>query len=144
MILSCIRGLGCEGLSCAANSLFSFTGPTAGSPTIVDLPQKAVSGICWSLHPLAVLILDIIERPMPEHPTVIFTVHYFNCIGLCVLHSCHQIENIFGTLQRSANNDNTELIQRLGDPSLGPLDGHGPRSSACDKCRSKKVRLPSN
>lgn len=42
-----------------------------------------------------------------------------------------------GTFRYSASNDDTEIIKRTSDPSLGPTDG--PRSLACQRCRSKKV-----
>ena len=119
----------------------SFTTNGVFHPWMAGISMDGGLHRWYATHtPIAVLILDVIKKPTPEHPTVIFTVHHSNCIGLCVLYSLRQIESMFGTLQLNAKNDNAEFIQRLGDPSLGPLDGHGPRSSACDKCRSKKVR----
>lgn len=47
---------------------------------------------------------------------------------------------MFGTLRYSSQNDDSEFIGRTGDASSsGPLYERGPRSLACDRCRSKKV-----
>lgn len=48
--------------------------------------------------------------------------------------------NMFGTLRYSSQNDDSEFIGRAGDASSSSsLYERGPRSLACDRCRSKKV-----
>lgn len=46
---------------------------------------------------------------------------------------------MFGTLRYDAQNDDTQFIERTTNPLSGEGDGQGPRYSACDKCRAKKV-----
>lgn len=47
---------------------------------------------------------------------------------------------MFGTFRYSSQNDDSQFLGRVGDPSsLAPLDECAPRSLACDRCRSKKV-----
>lgn len=60
-------------------------------------------------------------------------------VSLFIPHLHRHFKNMFGTLRYNSQNADSEFIGRAGDPSSCPLDDRGPRSLACDRCRSKKV-----
>lgn len=48
---------------------------------------------------------------------------------------------MFGTLRLNVQSDDTQFIERITSPIDAEGNGEGLRYLACDKCRSKKVRL---